>query len=71
MLQQYTGCSNDFITTFANKISFLLEHILNIGHEDKSNKIEMLRKVESEVWYLCEKREFLSMKPKGTLMGNG
>ena len=44
---------------------------MGISHEDKSNKIEMLRKIEGELTYMCEKREYLAAKPKGTLMGNG
>ena len=31
----------------------------------------MLRKIEGELTYMCEKREYLAAKPKGTLMGNG
>lgn len=71
MLQQFTGCHLDVIQTLSDKITHVLEDILGISHEDKSNKIEMLRKIEGELTYMCEKREYLAAKPKGTLMGNG
>lgn len=31
----------------------------------------MLRKIEGELTYMCEKRGAMAAKPKGTLMGNG
>lgn len=64
MLQQYTGCSLDLINTLSAKVSHLLEGVLHMSHEDKSNKIEMLRKIEAELWYFLEKREYIAGKPK-------
>jgi hypothetical protein len=64
MLQQYTGCPMDLITTLSNKITFMLESVLKNTHEDKTNKIEMLRKIESELWYMSEKREYIAGRPK-------
>ena len=65
MLQQYTGCTMESINTLSNKITYILETILHMTHEDKSNKIEMLRKIESELCYLSEKREYIASRPKG------
>jgi hypothetical protein len=33
-------------------------------HEDKTNKIDMLRKIENELWYFSEKREYIANKPR-------
>lgn len=33
-------------------------------HEDKTNKVEMLRKIESKLWYMAEKRDYIASKPK-------
>ena len=60
MLHQFTRCHIDLITALSNKITFILEDILGISHEDKANKIEMLRKIEGELCYMCEKREYLA-----------
>lgn len=49
MLQQYTGCSIDLVHQLSNKIVHILEKVLGISHEDKSNRIEMLRKIEGEL----------------------
>lgn len=49
----------------------LLEGVLRIPHEDKANKLEMLRKIENEVWFLADKRDYVAGKPRGTLTGNG
>lgn len=54
----------DLITTLSNKITFLLESILKGSHEDKSNKIEMLRKIEGELWFMAEKRDYIAGRPK-------
>lgn len=64
MLQQYSGCSIELINTLASKITHILENVLHISHEDKTNKIEMLRKIESELWYFSEKRDYIAGKPK-------
>lgn len=34
-----------------------------MNHEDKSNKIEMLRKIESKLWYMAEKRDYIASMP--------
>lgn len=54
----------ELINTLAGKITHILENVLHISHEDKTNKIEMLRKIESELWYFSEKREYIAGKPK-------
>jgi hypothetical protein len=64
MLQQYTGCSIDNINTLSNKITSILEDVLLMPHEDKTNKIEMLRKIENELSYFTEKRNYISERPK-------
>jgi len=35
----------------------VLEGVLGIPHEDKTNRIEMLRKIENEVRFMSEKRD--------------
>ena len=65
MLHQYTGCTMENINMLSNKITYILEAILHMTHEDKSNKIEMLRKIESELCYLSEKRDYIFSRPKG------
>ena len=64
MLQQATGCSLEMINHLADKIQFILEDVLDLTHEDKANKIEMLRKIESKLWYMAEKRDYIASKPK-------
>jgi hypothetical protein len=64
MLQQATGCSVEQINQLSGKIQFILENILELSHEDKSNKIEMLRKIESKLFYMAEKRDYIASKPK-------
>lgn len=54
----------ELINTLSNKITHVLESILHINHEDKTNKIEMLRKVENELWNLMNKREYVVNKQK-------
>lgn len=39
-------------------------------HEDKSNKIEMLRKIECELNFMSEKRDYIASKPKVSLANN-
>lgn len=56
MLQQSTGCSNEAINHLSYLISYILETILHIHQEDKSNKLDMLRKIECEVLLLQDKR---------------
>jgi hypothetical protein len=52
------------INHLADKVQFILEDILDLTHEDKTNKIEMLRKIESKLWYMAEKRDYIASKPK-------
>lgn len=64
MLQQATGCSVDLINTLSQKVQYILESVLELSHEDKTNKIEMLRKIESKLWFMAEKRDYIAGKPK-------
>ena len=52
--------------TLQTKIVFILEGVLGIPHEDKTNRIEMLRKVENELRGMAEKREYIASRPKPT-----
>lgn len=54
----------DNINTLSNKITSILEDVLLIPQEDKTNKIEMLRKIENELSYFTEKRNYISERPK-------
>lgn len=45
------------------RISDLINSLLQkagIQHEDKSNRVDMLRKVEGQLWQLSEKRDWIS-----------
>ena len=35
----------------------ILEDVLDVAHDDKTNRIEMLRKIENEVRFMSEKRD--------------
>ena len=63
-LKETTGCSMEQINTLSNKITYILEEVLKNFHEDKTNKIDMLRKIENELLYLSEKREYIANKPR-------
>lgn len=44
---------------------------MHLTHEDKSNKIEMLRKIEGELWYMWEKRDYITnLKPSSFTNNN-
>jgi hypothetical protein len=38
----------------------ILEGILGVPHEDKTNRIEMLRKIENELRGMSEQRDYIA-----------
>lgn len=66
LLQQQTQCTFDQITQLQGLIVSILEGVLGVPHEDKNNRIEMLRKIENELRGMAEKREFIAGRPKPT-----
>ena len=61
MLQQLTGCSKEQINKLNNLISSILEKAM-IKQDDQSDKLEMLRKMESKLDYYGEIRDYISKK---------
>ena len=66
LLQQHTQCTSDQITQLQRLIESILEGVLGVPHEDKTNRIEMLRKIENELRGMAEKREYIAGRPKPT-----
>lgn len=59
MLQQITGSSREDMKRLNDTIVNILR-LGDIKHDDKSDKVEMLRKIELRLNYLLEARSFIS-----------
>jgi len=58
-------CTVADIQRISDLINHILSKVLGISHEDKSNRVDMLRKVENQLWHLAEKRDHIAkMFPK-------
>lgn len=53
-----TGCSKEDIKRLGQLINSLLEKV-GIKHDDQSDKIEMLRKIELRLNFLCAARDYI------------
>ena len=63
MLQQLTGAPKDKLTKLSQIIGTILDKV-NIKQEDQSDKIDMLRKIEFQLNFLLEAKEYIKLGPK-------